>query len=258
MSKFNAQNETKKIVSWIKDYYNKNNFKGAVLGISGGKDSAVVVALLCEALGPENVIGLTLPCHSKDKDKNLAQVVADKYGFELKNIDLTQTFDTLTLEFNKDKQYSSEQTKNSDINLKPRLRMAATYYEAALLSAVRGGIWLVAGTGNAAEYYVGYSTKWGDAGYDFNPIHDYTVQEVIAIGEVLDVPKEVLYRVPDDGLSSMSDEEKMGIKYSDVHKVIRNEDIETVSKEALERIEYLHRINLHKILPIPHPEYNGE
>lgn len=255
MTKFNAQREKEKIVNWIKDYYNKNNFKGAVLGISGGKDSAVVVALLCEAIGPENVVGLTLPCHSKDKDKNLAQVVADKYCFELKNIDLTQTFDALALEFNKDNLYNAEQTKNSDINLKPRLRMAATYYEAALLSAVRGGIWLVVGTGNAAEYYVGYSTKWGDAGYDFNPIHDYTVQEVIAIGETLDVPKEVLYRTPDDGLSGLSDEEKMGVKYSDIHKVLRNEDIDSVSEEAKNRIEHLHKINLHKVEPIPHPIY---
>jgi len=248
---FNAKLEKDRIVSWIRDYYKDNNFTGTVLGISGGKDSAVVVALLCEAIGPENVVGLTLPCHSKEKDKNLAQVVADRYGFKLKNVDLTQAFDVLASEFNKDNIYTSEQTKNSDINLKPRLRMAATYYEAALLSATRGGVWLVAGTGNAAEYYVGYSTKWGDAGYDFNPIHDYTVQEVIAIGEVLGVPPEVLYRTPDDGLSSMSDEEKMGISYADVHKILRGET--GVSPEAYEKIEHLHKINLHKTQPIPHP-----
>ena len=62
---FDAKKETQKIVEFIRDYYKKNNLGGAVLGISGGKDSAVVAALLVEALGKENVLGLTLPCHSK-------------------------------------------------------------------------------------------------------------------------------------------------------------------------------------------------
>ena len=253
---FNAEKEKNRIVNWIKDYYRENNFQGAVLGISGGKDSAIVAGLLCEALGNRNVIGYTMPCHSKDSDKDLAKVVADKFGFDLYNIDLTPVFDVFVDNLDIQKSFTEKQRNNSDINLKPRLRMAALYYKAALLSATRHGVWLVAGTGNAAEYYVGYSTKWGDAGYDFNPIHDYTVQEVIAIGEVLGVPEDVLYRTPDDGLSSMSDEEKMGIKYSDVHKILRGEP--GVSPEARERIEHLHKINLHKTEPLPHPVYEGD
>ena len=79
---------------------------------------------------------------------------------------------------------------------------------------------------------------------------------MIAIGEVLGVPEDVLYRTPDDGLSSMSDEEKMGIQYSDVHKVLRGEP--SVSPEARERIEHLHKINLHKTEPLPHPVYEGD
>lgn len=256
MGHFNARKEKDKIVEWIRNYYQENNFKGAVLGISGGKDSAVVAALLCEAIGKENVVGYTMPCHSKEEDKRLAKVIADKYGFKLEDIDLSPVFDTFVSQLNAGKSFTEEEKKNADINLKPRLRMAATYYKAALLSATRGGIWLVCGTGNATEYYVGYSTKWGDAGYDFNPIYDYTVQEVIAIGEQLRVPPEVLYRTPDDGMSEMSDEEKMGISYADVHKIIRGET--GVSQEAYRRIEHLHKINLHKTEPIPHPVVNNK
>ena len=90
---FDTKKETNKIIKFIRDYYEKNNLGGVVLGISGGKDSGVVAALFTEALGKENVLGVTLPCHSKADDKNLAQVVADYYGFELMNVDLTKTFD---------------------------------------------------------------------------------------------------------------------------------------------------------------------
>ena len=75
---FDAKKETEKIIKFIRDYYKKNNLGGAVLGISGGKDSGVVAGLLVEALGSENVVGLTLPCHSKEEDKNLAKKVSEQ------------------------------------------------------------------------------------------------------------------------------------------------------------------------------------
>ena len=85
---FNVEKETNKVVDFVKDYYKKNGLGGAVLGVSGGKDSAGVLAILVKALGKENVIGLTLPCHSEKKDKDLAHVVADHYGVKLYNLDL--------------------------------------------------------------------------------------------------------------------------------------------------------------------------
>ena len=81
--KFNAKKETEKIIKFIQNYYKNNNLKGVVLGISGGKDSAVVAALFTKALGPENVLGVTLPCHSEETDKIDAIKVAEKYKFEL-------------------------------------------------------------------------------------------------------------------------------------------------------------------------------
>ena len=61
---FNAEKETEKVIEFIRDYYKSNNLGGAILGISGGKDSGVVAGLLVKALGKENVIGVTMPCHS--------------------------------------------------------------------------------------------------------------------------------------------------------------------------------------------------
>ena len=86
---FNAQEHATKIIDFIRDYYQKNNLGGVVLGISGGKDSGVVAGLFAKAIGPENVIGVTLPCHSKSQDATDAVLVAEKFGFKLINLDLT-------------------------------------------------------------------------------------------------------------------------------------------------------------------------
>ena len=241
---FNAKEETKTIIEFIRDYYQKNNLGGVVLGSSGGKDSGIVAGLFTEALGAENVLGVTMPCHSKPDDKNLAQVVADHYGFELINVDLTPAFDTMKSEFEKLGEFTEENTKNSDINLKPRLRMSTVYYLAALYSSLKGKTYLVGGTSNKSELYVGYFTKGGDSVHDIAPIADLTVEEVIAVGEELGVPHEVLYRTPSDGLSNQSDEDKLGVKYADIAKYL--EDPKSVNKETREKIEKLHRNSAHK------------
>ena len=141
---FDAKIEKDKIVKFIRDYFNKNNLGGVVIGISGGKDSGVVAGLFTEALGPENVLGVTLPCHSKEQDRKGAEIIANHYGFELINLDLTSTFEAfVSNEYFvnlPDEVYLKHQFENSDINLKPRLRMAACYYMTALLSAMRGGL----------------------------------------------------------------------------------------------------------------------
>lgn len=241
---FNVEKETKKVVEFIRDYYKKNNLGGAILGISGGKDSGVVAALFVEALGRENVIGVTLPCHSKSTDKTDAKRVSDYYGFELINFDITNVFDSFKDELKKLGDFSEEEVKNSDINVKPRFRMATLYYLAALYSAVYKKTYLVAGTSNKCELYVGYFTKGGDSVHDISPIADFTVDEVIQIGEYLKVPKEVLYKAPNDGLSNQTDEDKLGVKYKDIASYM--EDKESVEKSVRDKIEQLHNNSRHK------------
>jgi len=239
----NPQDETNKIIRFIRKYYQDNNLGGCVLGISGGKDSGVVAGLMCEAIGAENVLGLTLPCHSKEDDKNLAQVVSDKFGFKLMNLDLTGVNDKFLNEVMKTGNYSLEELKNSEINIKPRLRMMSCYYMAALMSAVTGKGYLVVGTSNKCELYVGYFTKGGDSVHDIAPIADLTVDEVIQVGEVLGVPKEVLYKTPDDGLSGMTDEEKLGVRYSEITKYMNKQEL---PREICVKIKKLHDNSWHK------------
>ena len=140
--------------------------------------------------------------------------------------------------------FNEEQTKNSDINLKPRLRMSTLYYLAALYSALRGKTYLVAGTSNKCELFVGYFTKGGDNVHDISVIADFTVDEVIKIGEYLKVPERVLYKKPNDGLSNMSDEDKLGVKYSEIADFMNDEN--SVEKKVGQKIKRLHKNNEHK------------
>lgn len=244
MKKFNAEQETKNIISFIRNYYQENNLGGAVIGISGGKDSGVVAALFTSALGKENVVGVILPCHSKEEDKIDAKLISDYYGFDLINFDITKTFDTFKEELKGLGDFNIEETKNSDINLKPRLRMATLYYLAALYSNLKQKTYLVAGTSNKCELYVGYFTKGGDSVHDISVLADFTVEEIIKIGEYLKVPEKVLYKKPNDGLSNQTDEDKLGVKYSEIADYIENKNL--LDPITSNKISTLHQSNLHK------------
>ena len=244
MKEFNVEYETNNIINFIRNYYKENNLGGVILGISGGKDSGVVAALFTKALGKENVIGVTMPCHSKDEDKIDAKLVSDYYGFELINFDITSTFDTFKAELTNLGEFNDLETKNSDINLKPRLRMSTLYYLAALFSTIRNKTYLVAGTSNKCELFVGYFTKGGDNVHDISVIADFTVDEVIKIGEYLKVPERVLYKKPNDGLSNMSDEDKLGVKYSEIADFMNDENSVDINVGA--KIKRLHKNNQHK------------
>lgn len=242
----NYEKLTNNIIKFVRDYYEENNIYGAVLGISGGKDSAVVAAILCKALGSERVVGLTMPCYSKEEDMRDAKKISEYYGFRLLNIDLSDIFDDFKKEINLLGNYSLEDTKNSDINIKPRMRMMSLYYMAQLLSKVEGRTYLVVGTSNKSELYVGYFTKGGDSVHDIAPIGDLMVSEVIKVGEVLEVPREVLYKTPSDGLSGMSDEDKMGVSYDDIERYILKDD--TLDKGISLKIEKMHNNSRHKFI----------
>lgn len=242
---FDAKKTTNEIIEFIKDYYQKNNLKGAVIGISGGKDSAVVAGLFAIALGSENVTGIWMPCHSKDEDKQNAKELASHFGFELKEFDLTKTYDNYVKQFTILNNPEDKDLKDANINIKPRLRMSTLYYYAAYLTKKNKGIYIVPGTSNKCEIHVGYFTKGGDNVADIQVLADLTVDEVIAIGEYIGVPNHIVNKTPDDGLSGLSDEDKLGVKYSEIADVLEQNG-KNISKEIQRKIDKLHQNNLHK------------
>ena len=236
------EKEAENAIKWIKEYVQKTGAKGVVLGNSGGKDSATVLAMAVKALGKENVLAVSMPCHSVEEDLDDAKLVAKAFDVKLLIVDLSDTYDKMEEELNK-KLENIELSKESKINIKPRLRMTTLYGIAQTLG------YLVIGTGNLCEAMVGYTTKWGDSSYDFNPIANFTVEEVLAIGKYLGVPDKILIKAPNDGLGGQTDEEKMGIKYSQISEKTcsPNENAKDIENKILKK----YQASMHKRNPVP-------
>lgn len=136
-------------------------------------------------------------------------------------------------------------SKDAAINTPPRLRMATLY---AVGQNLPNGA-RVANTCNGSEDYVGYSTKYGDSAGDFSPLAQLVVEEVRQIGKLLDIPLHLVDKVPSDGLSGQSDEDKLGFTYAVLDHYIRTGEIE--DQITKERIDHLNRINKHKLELMP-------
>ena len=104
-------------------------------------------------------------------------------------------------------------------------------------------------TCNLSEDWVGYSTRYGDAAGDFSPMCNLTVNEVKEIGYLLGLPRELVDKVPIDGLCGKTDEENLGFTYAELDRYIRTGEIDDISKKK--RIDYLHRINQFKLQLMP-------
>lgn len=222
--------QTEGAIDWIREYVKQSGAKGIVVGNSGGKDSATVLGMAVKALGKENVLAVSMPCHSISHDFEDAKLVADTFGVKFLKVDLTKTYNEMENEIQV--AMGEKLSKEATINMKPRLRMITLYGMAQSLG------YLVIGTGNLCEAMVGYTTKWGDNASDFNPIGNFTVDEVLAIGKYVGVPERILQKAPNDGLGGKTDEEKMGIKYSQIAEMIETGNTEeNAKKEILKRYE---------------------
>ena len=240
--------EAENAIKWIKEYVQKTGAKGVVVGNSGGKDSATVIAMSVKALGKENVLTVSMPCNSIKEDLEDAKLVSKTFEVQFLEADLTKTYNELELKLNTSLDELGKKLVNeSKVNIKPRLRMTTLYGIAQSLG------YLVIGTGNLCETIVGYTTKWGDSGYDFNPIANFTVEEVLKIGEYLKVPEKVIKKAPNDGLGGKTDEEKMGVTYSQIAEYI---ETGKTDETAMKIIDRLNKVSSHKRNKIPIYEFN--
>ena len=144
----------------------------------------------------------------------------------------------------------TEVSSQTVINMPPRLRMTALY---AVSQSQNGR---VANTCNLSEDWVGYSTRYGDAAGDFAPLGGLTVQEVIAVGLELGLPRDLVVKTPSDGLCGKTDEDNLGFTYAVLDKYIRTGVCEDPATKAL--IDDKHRKNLFKLKPIPFFKYSGD
>ena len=245
---FNAKQVKDDLVQWIRDWFEKNGPGcNAVIGISGGKDSTIVAALCCEALGKDRVIGVMRPCGVQN-DIYMSYKVCDYLGILYIRADVGRAVGEVIGSISHGRYegsninhfYISDQTR---VNLPPRIRMATLY---AISQSLNGR---VSNNCNLSEDYVGYSTRWGDSVGDFSPLGNLTVTEVKHIGYELGLPMEFIEKVPSDGLCGKTDEDNLGFSYDVLDRYIRTGVCD--DPVAKEKIDRLHNKNLFKLQPIP-------
>ena len=239
---FNVENVTDRLVEWIKNYFrdNASPTTKAVIGISGGKDSSVTAALCVKALGKERVIGVLMP-QGEQPDISYSRSLVDILGIQSYTVNIGETVSSLMSELGSHIELSDQ----ARVNTPARIRMTVLY---AIAACVGGR---VVNTCNLSEDWVGYSTKYGDSAGDLSPLSPLTVTEVLRIGDHLGLPYEIVHKVPSDGLCGKSDEDNLGFTYAMLDSYIRGEDDLSDHPEIRERIDTLHRNNLHKLRLMP-------
>ncbi|MCL2265392.1 MAG: NAD(+) synthase [Treponema sp.] len=237
---FNAEKTKDDIISWIRGYFEKNGPEcTAVIGISGGKDSSVTAALCAQALGARRVFGVLMP-QGEQHDIGYSHDLVNHLGIKHTVINIKDSVDALLADIEKS---GLSANKQAVINIPARIRMTTLYAVSAIVNG------RVANTCNLSEDWVGYSTKHGDAAGDFSPLSGLTVTEVKLTGKELALPAKFTEKLPEDGLSGLSDEENLGFTYNVLDRYIREGICEDAAVK--EKIDRLHKINLHKLELMP-------
>ena len=241
-----------RIIQWLERYKKLTNCKGVVLGISGGKDSTVV-AMLAKKVWGDNVFGVLMP-NGAQKDIQDSIQVCETLGLNYNIVNIERAYNSIIggIENKVVKDYETlDRTivtngpKISDkakTNIPPRLRMITLYAIAQSIG------YRVIGTGNASERTIGWTTKWGDSAYDFNPIACLTCREVVELG--IELAKEfglddkLIIKKPSDGLTGKSDEDNFGFTYKQLDDWILLGT--SGDKEIDDKIQYLRECGMHK------------
>lgn len=238
---FDAAKTKDEIIAWIRNYFRKNGPDcNAVIGISGGKDSSIVAALCCEALGNGRVIGVLMP-QGAQSDIDVARELVAYLGIQSHEINIAETVNALLANGRAAGLCDSKQAR---VNLPARIRMATLF----MVSQSRNG--RVANTGNASEAHIGFSTLFGDGAGQFSPLGKLTVTEVKAIGRELGLPEKFIEKAPADGLTGKTDEDNFGFTYDFLDKYIRTGEFGGDTATAA-KIDRMHEANLFKDLPMP-------
>ena len=210
-----------------------------IVGISGGKDSAVVAGLGARIFGKDNVIGVMMPCGDQ-KDQDDARALIDFLGIKGVEVNIGKTFEELLDEvtFGALKPLGIDSaSQDTRINMPARLRMTTLY---AVAQSVGG---FVVNTSNLSESIVGFDTLFGDDAGSYAPIQAFTVTEVMALGDWIGLPWNLVHKTPIDGLQPKTDEEKLGVTYKAIDDYIRRG---VVTENDRKVIDHLYRSNRFK------------
>ena len=217
------------LVEFLRENFKKAGFSKAVLGLSGGIDSALVAYLLRDALGKENVLAIMMPYKSSNPDSlNHAKLVVEDLGINSKTIEITNMIDAY---FKNEKEATSLRMGNK----MARERMSILFDYSSKENA------LVVGTSNKTEIYLGYSTQFGDSACALNPIGDLYKTNIWDLSRYLKIPNELIEKKPSADLwEGQTDEQEMGLTYKEADQVLyrmleENKKVEEVLAEGFNK-----------------------
>jgi NAD+ synthase len=197
------------LTSFLREETTSAGLRRVVVGLSGGVDSAVVVALCVRALGAENVLSVILPYRLSTPSSTAdAELVACRLGLPTRTVDITAMADGYL-------EAHGVRDARRRGNVLARCRMTVLYD----LSAEWNG--LVIGTSNKSEILLGYSTQWGDAAHALNPLGDLYKHQVYQLARFLELPPEVIDKAPSaDLFEGQTDEGELGFTYADADRLL--------------------------------------
>ena len=217
------------LVEFLRESFKKAGLSKAVLGLSGGIDSALVAYLLRDALGKENVLAIMMPYKSSNPDSlNHAKLVVEDLGINSKTIEITDMIDAY---FKNEKEATSLRMGNK----MARERMSILFDYSSKENA------LVVGTSNKTEIYLGYSTQFGDSACALNPIGDLYKTNIWDLSRYLKIPNELIEKKPSADLwEGQTDEQEMGLTYKEADQVLyrmleENKKVEEVLAEGFNK-----------------------
>ena len=234
------------LVKKTKEFFERQRFNKAVIGLSGGIDSSLTAKITVDAIGKENVLGLIMPEKTnKPESLDYAKELAEQLGIKTVQVNINDFFKPFY------KLLPWDQNRASKTNLKPRIRMTVLYNYANRHDA------LVIGTSNKTEIILGYFTKHGDEATDFIPIGDLFKTELYEISKCIGIPEKIIKRKPSAELEeNQTDEKDLGMSYKEVDKILEKKEQGTSEKKLIKEFgekakKILERIkaNKHKTEP---------
>jgi NAD+ synthase len=197
------------LTRFIRSEVSRVGYSRAVIGLSGGIDSALSFALAVEALGRENVLGVRMPYKASSSDSlEHAGLLIEQFGTQSETIDITDMVEPLFA-------LDGEISKQRKGNIMARQRMIVLYDRSETFKG------LVVGTSNKTEILLGYSTLWGDMASALNPIGDLYKTQVRQLSRALGIPDAIVAKPPSADLwVGQTDEGELGFTYEEADKLL--------------------------------------